>query len=72
MSLWELPWCIGGDFNVVRFPSERSSGAGFSAAVEEFSDFIFMQNLVDLPLEVASSLGQIIKKIKNGLELIDS
>jgi len=57
---------------VVRFPSERSSGAGFSAAVEEFLDFIFMQNLVDLPLEVASSLGQIIRKIKNGLELIDS
>jgi hypothetical protein len=57
---------------VVRFPSERSSGAGFSAAMEEFSDFIFMQNLVDLTLEVASSLGQIIRKIKNGLELIDS
>jgi len=57
---------------VVRFPSERSSGAGFSAAVEEFLDFIFMQNLVDLPLEVASSLGQIIRKIKYGLELIDS
>jgi hypothetical protein len=51
MSLWELPWCIGGDFNEVRFPSERSSGAGYSAAMEEFSDFIFMQNLVDLPLE---------------------
>jgi hypothetical protein len=25
----------------------RSSGASYSAAMEEFSDFIFMQNLVD-------------------------
>jgi exonuclease III len=23
MSWWEIPWLIGGDFNVVRFPSER-------------------------------------------------
>jgi len=51
MSWWELPWRIGGDFNVVRFPSERSGVAGFSAAMEEFSDFIFMQNLVNVPLE---------------------
>lgn len=47
LSWWELPWCIGGGFHVVRFPSERPSGAGYSTAMEEFSDFIFMQNLVD-------------------------
>ncbi|KAG2718228.1 hypothetical protein I3760_03G209400 [Carya illinoinensis] len=23
-SWWSLPWCIGGDFNATRFPSERS------------------------------------------------
>jgi hypothetical protein len=42
MSWWEMPWCIGGDCNVVRFPCERLGVAGFSAAIEEFSDFIFM------------------------------
>ena len=26
ISSWEIPWCLGGDFNVVRFPSERLNG----------------------------------------------
>uniref|UniRef100_A0A2N9EXD0 Reverse transcriptase domain-containing protein n=1 Tax=Fagus sylvatica TaxID=28930 RepID=A0A2N9EXD0_FAGSY len=49
-SWWSLPWCIGGDFNVVRFPSERRAGGGISSAMWDFSDFISDQGLLDLPL----------------------
>jgi hypothetical protein len=65
-----VPWFIGRGFNVFRFPSERSGFAGFSAAMEEFLNFIFMQNLVDLPLEG----GQFswLNNQEHGLELIDS
>lgn len=31
---------VGSDFNVVRFPSERKGGGGFTRAMEDFSDFI--------------------------------
>jgi hypothetical protein len=48
-SWWELPWCIGGDFNVTRFPAERSRDVCLNAAMMEFSDFIFEQDLMDLP-----------------------
>jgi hypothetical protein len=39
-----------GDFNVTRFPSERSGIARFCPTMMEFSDFIFEQSLMDLPL----------------------
>ena len=45
-----MPWCIGGDFNVVRFPSKRL-GADSSSAVIDFLDFSSEHNLIDLPLE---------------------
>jgi hypothetical protein len=41
MSWWEKPWCIGGDYNSIRYSSERSGDARFSLAMREFSDFIF-------------------------------
>uniref|UniRef100_A0A2N9GA24 Reverse transcriptase domain-containing protein n=1 Tax=Fagus sylvatica TaxID=28930 RepID=A0A2N9GA24_FAGSY len=51
ISWWDAPWCIGSDFNVVRFPSEKSGMAAFSPAMHEFSDFISELGLLDLPME---------------------
>jgi hypothetical protein len=68
MSWWDMPWCFGGDFNVVRFPSERSGAIGFSAAMEEFSEFISEQRLVIFLFKEVISLAPI---IRYGLRLID-
>uniref|UniRef100_A0A2N9G4U0 Reverse transcriptase domain-containing protein n=1 Tax=Fagus sylvatica TaxID=28930 RepID=A0A2N9G4U0_FAGSY len=53
-SWWGVPWCVGGDFNVVRFLSERSRAASFSPAMVGFSDFISNLGLLDPPLEGGS------------------
>ena len=42
---------MGGDFNVVRFPSEQLGSVFFTQAMNQFSDFISEHGLIDLPLE---------------------
>jgi hypothetical protein len=47
---WVVPWCFGGDFNIVHFPSERSNDSSYSSGMMDFSDFISARGLMDVPL----------------------
>ena len=51
---WPMAWCLVGDFNIIRYPSERLGCESFSPAMFAFLDFIENNSLVDLPLEGAS------------------
>ena len=51
---WPMAWCLVGDFNIIRYPSERLGCESFSLAMFAFSDFIESNFLVDLLLEGAS------------------
>ena len=42
---------MGGDFNVIRFPSERLGAGIFTCCMNDFSDFISLRGLMDNPLE---------------------
>ena len=48
---WNLLWCLGGDFNVIRFPSERLRAISYTQSMYEFSDFISLHGLMDIPME---------------------
>ena len=50
-GLWEGPWCIGGDFNMVLSPNERNRGGRFSHSMRRFSKVMNELRLRDLPLQ---------------------
>ncbi len=47
---WRVSWCMGRDFNVVRFPSEMMGFVAFSSAMYDFSNFNYVNGLIDTPL----------------------
>lgn len=49
-SRWVGPWCIRGDWNITRFPSEKLDGGSTTAEMEAFLDWIDYHLLVDLQL----------------------
>ena len=51
---WPMAWCLVGDFNIIKYPSERLGCELFSPAMFAFLDFIEINSLVYLPLKGAS------------------
>ena len=50
-SWWDIPWCLGGDFNVIRYPIERLGAMRFTSTMNAFSEFISSYGLLDIPME---------------------
>ncbi|KAL4196362.1 hypothetical protein AMTRI_Chr04g182850 [Amborella trichopoda] len=44
-------WCLGGNFNVIRWSHEQNSSTSISQGMREFSDFISQNELLDIPLQ---------------------
>ncbi|KAJ9704077.1 hypothetical protein PVL29_005385 [Vitis rotundifolia] len=49
-GLWSDPWCVGGDFNAIRYPEERSRGRGLSTSMRRFTEVVEDLELRDYPL----------------------
>lgn len=51
---WNGACCVGSDWNIVRFPSEKLGSGHISAAMSLFSDWFNSHSLIDLQLGGAS------------------
>ena len=61
---WNGAWCIGGDFNVIRFPEDKLGGCCMSHVMRSFSDWINSHARLDLHLMGSPLLGQTINLLQ--------
>ena len=53
-GIWEEPWCLGGDFNIILSQSERSRQGRITSAMRRFAQVVDELGLVDLQLQGGS------------------
>lgn len=69
---WGLAWCIGDDFNLMRFSFRRKGDGCRDIKMMKFGNFIDRWNLIDSLLKVQSLHGPIIGKDHIFVVWIDS
>lgn len=50
LGVWDIPGCVVGDFNTIRFVEEKNRDIAANRGMTEFSNFISDCDLIDLPL----------------------
>lgn len=48
--VWDLPWCVGGDFNEVRLMHERKNCNSSTRGMQDFNKFFDSEELTDSPV----------------------